>query len=193
MRLEPVLVTDLKQWVYCPRIVYYRRTLGGAGRPTFKMEEGKAAQEMVEPLELRRTLKPYGLEGARRRLGVWLRDEELGLAGKIDMVVEGERAAAVVDFKLTSEEPRENHRLQLGGYALLAERALGLPVEVSFFYRIPDGRLFVLAVDEALRERVLAAVEGIRAMTREQWCPEATAVRQRCVECEYANFCGDVW
>jgi CRISPR-associated exonuclease Cas4 len=191
--MEAVLVTDLKQWAYCPRIVYYRRTLGGPGRPTYKMEEGKVAQEVFEALELRRVLKPYGFDGARRRLGVWLRDDELGLAGRIDMLVEGECAAAVVDFKLTSGEPQDNHRLQLTGYALLAERALGLPVEKGFFYRIPDSRLFAVPLDAELRDRVIRALEQIRQTSLTQWCPEPTPVRQRCAECEYANFCGDIW
>jgi CRISPR-associated exonuclease Cas4 len=191
--VEVVPVTDLKQWAYCPRIVYYRRTMSGAGRPTYKMEEGKAAQEMLEPLELRRALKRYGLEGGRRRLGLWLRDANLGLAGRADMVVQGERAAAVVDFKLTSGEPQDNHRMQLTGYALLAEHVLGLPVETGFFYRIPDSRLFAVPVDAQLREGVLRALAAIREMSRTQWCPDPTPFRQRCTECEYANFCGDIW
>lgn len=191
--MKAVLVTDLKQWAYCPRILYYRRTLGVTARPTFKMEEGKAAQDMFESLELRRALSRYGLDGARRRLALWLRDDELGLEGRIDMVVEGERGAAVVDFKLTSGEPQENHRLQLGAYALLAERALGLQVETGFFYRIPDSRLFAVPVDRDLRDRVERALEAIREMCRTQWCPEPTPFRKRCAECEYSNLCGDVW
>lgn len=190
--METVLVTDLKQWAYCPRIVYYRRTMSGAGRPTYKMDEGKAAQEMFEPLELRRVLKPYGLQGGRRRLGLWLHDDELGLAGRVDMVVQGERAA-VVDFKLTSGEPQDNHRVQLAGYALLVERVLGLSVDTAFFYRIPDSRLFAVPVDAQLRERVRRGLETIREISRTQWCPDPTPFRQRCVECEYANFCGDIW
>jgi CRISPR-associated exonuclease Cas4 len=191
--VETVLVTDLKQWCYCPRIVYYRQTMGGPPRPTYKMQEGRAAQEMFEKLELRRSLKRYGLEEGRRRLGVWLHDDELGLAGKVDMLVEGREAAAVVDFKLTSDKLRNNHRLQLGGYALLVERALGLPVRIGFFYRIPDGALFAVAIDAALRKRVRAAVDSIRKLLRMQCCPEPTPYRKRCLECEYANFCGDIW
>ena len=191
--MRTVLVTDLKQCAYCPRIVYYRWVMGGGGKATYKMEEGKAAQEMIEGLELRRTLREYGLEGARRRFGVWLEDEKLGLAGKLDLLLEGEGSGAAVDFKLTSGEPGENHRLQLAGYALLAEAALGLTVGCGFIYRIPDGRVFRIAMTEELRERARAALAAIRGMAEGEWCPEATAVRGRCVECEYANYCADVW
>ena len=190
---ELVLVTDLKQWGYCPRIVYYRSTMPGAGQPTFKMQEGKAAQELIETLEMRRTLREYGLEGARRRFGVWLIAPCLGLSGKLDLLLEAEAAAAVVDFKLTSSNLAENHRLQLAGYALLVEEALRLPVRHAFVYRIPDGKVFRIEISEDLRARALGAMAAIREIASERWCPEPTPVRSRCLECEYANYCADVW
>ena len=52
-------VTDLKQWAYCRRIVYYQHRMPGVGKQTYKMGEGKAAQDMVEQLEMRRTLREY--------------------------------------------------------------------------------------------------------------------------------------
>jgi len=191
--VEPVPVTELKQWVYCPRIVYYHRVLGTPGKRTFKMQEARAAQELVEELERRRGFAKYGLEGARRRFDVWMRDAGLGLAGKADLVLETADEVAVVDFKLTSGEPGENHRVQLGAYSMLAEAACGLRARRAFMYRIPDGRLFPIAVTEDLRERVVRAVSEIRRVEESQWYPEMTAVRARCAECEFANYCADVW
>lgn len=191
--MDLIPVTDLKQWAYCPRVVYYHRVMAGVGRPTYKMKEGLEAQELIERLELRRTLKEYGLEGAQRRFGVWLQNTELGLSGKIDLLLEGADEIAVVDFKLTSGEPGQNHRLQLAGYSVLAEAATGVPAARSFLYRIPDGRVFTVPVNEESRAAVRTAVSGIREMADGQTCPEATEVRGRCVECEYANYCADVW
>ena len=107
-------VTDLKQWAYCRRIVYYQHRMPGVGKQTYKMGEGKAAQDMVEQLEMRRTLREYGFEGAVRKFGVWLENEDLGLAGKLDLLLETDTEAAIVEFKLTSGEVGHNHRLQLG-------------------------------------------------------------------------------
>jgi hypothetical protein len=47
-------VTELKQWAYCERIVYYHRVMPAIGQATFKMREALAAQELVEGLEMRR-------------------------------------------------------------------------------------------------------------------------------------------
>ena len=191
--MDLIPVTDVKQWAYCPRVVYYHRIMPAAPRPTFKMKEGVAAQELIEGLETRRTLREYGLEAAQRRFGTWLENRELGLSGKIDLLLEAVDQIAVVDFKLTSGDPARNHRLQLAAYTLLAETAFGLPARRAFLYRIPDSRIFAEPVTEELRRAVQTAVVDIRRTSDEQWCPEPTEVRGRCVECEFANYCADVW
>ena len=191
--MDLIPVTDLKQWAYCPRVVYYHRVMPAPPKPTYKMKEGLAAQEMIESLEMRRKLREYGLDTARRRFGLWLDNQELGLSGKIDLLLEAPEEIAVVDFKLTSGEPGQNHRLQLAGYSLLAESAYGRPARRAFLYRIPDSRIFVEPVTEELRRAVEAAVIGIRKTGQSQLCPEPTDVRGRCVECEFANYCADIW
>src|SRR4051812_40721626 len=102
--MDQIPVTDLKQWAYCERIVYYHRVMPAVGKATFKMGEALAAQDLVESLEMRRGLQPYGFEGARRHFNVWLSDSGLGLSGKTDLVLEAADRVAVVDFKLTSGE-----------------------------------------------------------------------------------------
>lgn len=186
-------VTDLKQWAYCGRIVYYNRVMPGAGKATYKMREAIAAQDLIEGLEIRRSLREYGLEGAERQFNVWLRDERLGLSGKVDLLLLAREEVAVVDFKLTSGEPGENHRMQLAGYSLLAEAACGVVARRAFLYRIPDNRVFAIDITEELRRAVAVALDGIRRVGETQWCPEATVVRGRCVECEFANYCADIW
>lgn len=186
-------VTDLKQWAYCPRIVYYHRVMPAVGKPTYKMKEAVAAQDLIEGLEMRRGLAAYGMEGAERRFDVWMTDEGLGISGKADLVLVGKEEVAVVDFKLTSGEPGMNHSFQLTGYTLLAEAWSGLAARRAFLYRIPDSRVFAVEITERLREMVKGAVGRIMDLSARQECPEATEVRGRCVECEYANYCGDVW
>jgi len=186
-------VSDLKQWAYCPRIVYYGHVMGRMGRATWKMGEGKSAEDMFEKLEVRRRLAKYRLDGAERRFRVWLLDEELGLCGKADLLLCGSEEVAAVDFKLTSGMPGANHRMQLAGYSMLAERATGLVARRAFVYRIPDSRLFEFPVGEKERDAVRAAIGEIRRMCEVEELPAATDVRGRCVECEFQNFCGDVW
>lgn len=183
---------EVKNWFYCRRVVYYRRCMPEASRATFKMDEAIRAQDMIERLERRRTLQAYGVERYRRRFGLWLTSTGLGVGGKLDLLLEGENEAIPVDFKLTAGDPGENHRMQLALYALLIEE-MGLPVNRGLLYRIPDDRVYEVSLGGEVKDKVSRAVLEIQEMGIQELLPEATAVRTRCTDCEYANFCGDIW
>jgi CRISPR-associated exonuclease Cas4 len=193
MAADLIPVTDLKQWAYCQRIVFYHRVMPAVGKPTFKMREAIAAQDLIESLEMRRGLHAYGLESAQRRFGVWLKNEALGLSAKTDLILEMPDRLAVVDFKLTAGEAGDNHRMQLAGYSLLAEAVYRRPAPVAFLFRIPDNRVFPIDITPDLRKAVTDSISAIRLMGDQQLCPPPTPVRGRCLECEFANYCADVW
>ena len=78
-------VTDLKQYTYCPRVVFYTYCLPLVRPTTYKMEAGIAAHGRGEKLERRRTLAAYGLEEGKRHFEVAVSSQELGLRGRVDM------------------------------------------------------------------------------------------------------------
>src|SRR5581483_9796269 len=108
----------------------------------------------------------------------------LELSGKADLILEDDERVAVVDFKLTSGEVGENHRIQLAVYSMLAEAAYGIPARVAFLYRIPDNQVFAVEVTTELQGAVTSAVARIREMENNQRYPPATTVRRRCAESE---------
>jgi CRISPR-associated exonuclease Cas4 len=183
---------ELKNWAYCPRVVFYRRTMPFASEPSYKMREAAAAHEWIESLEARRSLTAYGLEGYERIFHLWLTAPEAGVSGKVDLVLVGGAEAIPVDFKLTAGDPGRNHDLQLAAYAVLLEESRGWTVRRGFVYRIPDARLFEISLG-GHRSRIAQAVEAIGQMERSECLPLPTEVRRRCEDCEYANFCADVW
>ena len=75
----PFRVTDLKQWVYCPRILYYHHCLPDVRPVTYTMEAGIEAGRAEEGREERRSLRAYGLASGEREFNVALRSERLGL------------------------------------------------------------------------------------------------------------------
>ena len=151
------------------------------------------AQDQFERLEVRRSLEKYGLYDAKREFAVTLSCPVVGLSGRIDLLVSNDKQAAIVDFKLTASEPGANLHLQLAAYGLMVEEARGLPVNTVFIYRIPDDRLFPIDLTIDLRKSVLDTIASIRALDNAAMFPEPTPVRGRCEECEFANFCADIW
>lgn len=124
-----IRVSDLRQYHYCPRVVYYQYVMPVDHKTTYKMDKGKSAQAEIEVLEKRRKLKIYGLSEGRRLFGQWVKSNRLGLTGKPDLVIETEIELLPVDFKFTRGRPQKNHLFQLGGYALILEERFQKPVK----------------------------------------------------------------
>lgn len=192
---DPIIlnVGDLKQWIYCPRVVFYHRFAPAAGMPTSKMQLALKAQERVEPLEARRTLKPYGLDPAQRIFNPWLSSDSLALQGRPDLVLDALDRIAIVDFKLTSGDAAPNLQMQLAAYSLIAESVYSKPAPVGFIYRIPDSAVIPVEISPQLRQSVLSAASDIRSMISSETLPPSTDHRKRCDDCEFANFCADIW
>ena len=186
-------VNDLKQYDYCPRVVYYYYVMPVERKATFKMEHGKSTEERLDALEQRRGVRRYGLPDGRRHFHVWLTSDILGLSGKLDLLIESSTGWYPVDFKETTGPARSNHFLQLCGYAMLVEEAYRGPVSRGFIYLIPGDRVEPVELTDELRSETFAALDRIREMILSQRVPDATEVRARCTDCEYRNYCGDVF
>jgi CRISPR-associated exonuclease Cas4 len=185
--------TDLKQWIYCARIPFYKHVLPVRPAVTYKMQRGKDVQGAVEALERRRGFRAYGIRDGERRFGVWLRSARLGLSGKLDLLILAPDACYPVDFKDTEGGVRRNHRLQLAAYALLAEEAFARPAPEGFIYLVPHKEVVRIELTEADREEVRTALAAMRRMVAVEELPPPTTVRRRCEMCEYQNYCGDIW
>jgi CRISPR-associated exonuclease Cas4 len=186
-------VTDLKQFPYCQRIVFYQYVMPVEKKTTFKMEEGKRAEVLIDKLEERRSLRKYRLSEGARHFHRWLRSERLGLSGKIDLLVESPLGFFPIDFKYTAGRVQKNHVHQLCGYALLVEEAYGKAVTQGFIYLIPQEEVVTVDLTTERKEETLRMLEEIRAMIHAERMPEPTPVRSRCEECEYRNYCGDIF
>ncbi|WP_447977326.1 CRISPR-associated protein Cas4 [Candidatus Nitrospira bockiana] len=195
MAVKPKLmlrVNDLKQYEYCPRVVYYHYVMPAERKATFKMEHGKSAEARLDVLEQRRTLRRYRLPDGRRHFHVWLTSEALGLSGKLDLLIEASTGWYPVDFKQSTGPARANHVQQLCGYALLVEDTHQCRVTQGFIYLIPGNRIEPIEITDQLKAQTLLALDNIREMILSQRVPSPTSLRTRCTECEYRNYCGDV-
>lgn len=128
--LTPLRVNDLKQFEYCPRIVFYNTVMPVERKITIKMERGKKEELRLDALETRRTLKRYELGSGERRFHVGLESARLGLSGKLDLLIVSPKGLFPVDFKYTRNRPHCNHVVQLTGYALLVEEDFQTQVEI---------------------------------------------------------------
>lgn len=189
-------VIDLKQYEYCPRVVYYDYCLGGLRPTTYKMAAGITAQERVNALEERRGLCAYGVQAGERHYHVAVVSAKLGCSGQVDLVIETadeQRPRLIpVDFKLSRRAPGRHFKLQLACYAMMLEDDWGKPVEEGALYLIPTKQVVKVPITTRLRNDAIRQLLEIRQMVTTQRVPPPTTQRSRCVNCEFRRFCNDV-
>ena len=190
----PFRVTDLKQWVYCARVLYYHVCLPDVRPVTYKMQAGVEAGRDEAGRESRRSLRAYGLEEGRREFNVPLVSDRLGLRGAVDMVIwlDGKGEVIPVDYKL-SEIAGEHFKLQLAAYGLMLEEVSGLAARHGFLYSIPRRKAEEVPFDRRIRERLAVTLDSMQRMLRYETMPDPTPQRGKCMACEFRRFCNDVF
>lgn len=198
MDLATIEVSDLKQWRYCPRVVWYRYCLPAIRPITDLMQQGRRHHRAEEGREERRSLRSYGLSVGERVFDLAIYSNQLGLRGRIDLTiavpdrVSPKAEAVVVDYKDSEERIGPHFKLQLAAYALMVEEAWGLPVRVGFIYQIPLRQAQRIPITPTLRRNVIEGVATIRRSIAGESMPPPPASRGRCVNCEFRRFCNDV-
>jgi CRISPR-associated exonuclease Cas4 len=174
-------------------VVYYQYVLPVDRVTTYKMEKGKTAQEEIEILEARRKLKAYNLKEGKRTFNLWIKSWKLALSGKIDLLIETDSELYPVDFKYTRGRPHKNHLYQLAGYALILEDRMGKAVSEGFVYLITQKDAVVFDLTAELKQDCLKTLDTIREMIRKESFPDPPSQRAKCTDCEYQNYCRDIW
>lgn len=184
-------ITDLKQFIYCPRILYYHTCLPDIRPVTVKMRAGIIRHEDEHKRSSRRVTRIEGAEQGERTYAVSLQSPRLNLTGEIDEVIWLGNEAVPVDYKL-ARHAGYHFKVQLAAYALMLEDAYSVKVRQGFLYLIQSRKVEAVQVMPKLRRTVTEALGYMKRITETEAVPEPTEWRQRCIECEFHRFCNDV-
>ncbi|MEW6378085.1 MAG: CRISPR-associated protein Cas4 [bacterium] len=191
-------VTDIKQYINCPRIVFFTYFLSlqwpeAEPAPEYQ-ERSRCYQIILEKLEHRRKLGKYHLDEGERVFQPALTSSRLGLSGQPDMIVKSSEGLFPVEFSdTTAPKPSKSSLYPLTAYALLLEDISGVQVSQGFVYLLALQDVEVFHVTGELKEEVLKLVSSIREMLQKERLPGQTKNRGQCTGCTYQNFCADVW
>lgn len=187
-----ITVTDVKQYMYCPRIIYFTYCMPVLTMDTYKMKHGKEEHQRNDELEPRRTLQRYGLETGEKKYKVRLVSHRLGLKGKMDLLVIQDDNYIPIELKYSTKEPSLNHKYQLGAYCLLIEDQYETTIRKGLIHLLPKKETFEVKVTPKFRGKVREIIGEIEEVIREEIMPRPTKERGKCQDCEYRNYCGDV-
>ncbi len=204
-----ISVSELRQFSYCPRVVWHGKWLGLNRPVTFKMKEGQDEEAEQARLELRRNFSAYGIIAKGKIFNLYVYSEKLKISGILDMLIELtgiEFADAInscktfdsqifipVEKKSTEEKIGQHQILQLTAYGMLIEEMTGSPVNYGFMVSIPSNRVKKIDFTKELRQKVVDITDEISNMLTEGILPPPTPHRGKCQDCEFKRFCNDVW
>lgn len=190
-------VTWIKQYHFCPRIIYFLGVLGATERTTESMLEGKTEHLGEERLELRR--KTLGGDRKTRVTQRWTRlhvaSQRLGLVGMIDEIAEIDGELAIIEVK-HSEPPRrppKHHLYQAVAYAMLAEEALMKPIRRIALRYLPSGKTHEIEITETMKKHVKWTVRQINRIINEEKMPKPPSKpKKQCHGCGWHWICRKV-
>lgn len=191
-----VTSTDVKNYIYCPRVVYFKRVMG--------LEPMLGAQQMrslerhsrVEALDRRRVGAVFyskELRRAEKLFDVAVTSHRLKASSRIDCVVKVRGRLIPVEYKFTRSRRGEaypDHKYQLAFHALLLEELSGKPVILGYIYYVDEGLVIRVKITEEMKRYVKKLIKAIRSMVHNERLPRVKTNPRKCTGgCGYGYLC----
>lgn len=195
MRSKMITVSDVKQYLYCPRIIYFDHVLHVPKPFDQKLETGKEKHDSITAKEKRRKGALFydpELDQAEKMFRVALESNNLGLRGILDYLVKTKQEFIPVDYKFGFSHNgciHLNHKYQLVAYAILVEENFKTIVRRGFIHYSRDRVNAQIDLSDEIRRRTLKMIREIGQIIEEEIEPVSTKNPGRCIDCEYSRYC----
>lgn len=182
MHDDPIPLSALQHWAYCPRqcgLIHLEQQFA----ENLYTARGQAVHALVDipGYELRKGMR------IERALPVW--NERLGLIGKADLVeFQSDGRPYPVEFKHGRKRGRVADDLQLAAQAICLEEMLGRAVPLGAIYHASSHRRREVEIGTELRALVEETTGAIRAMLAGGKLPPLVH-DARCRECSLHTLC----
>lgn len=188
---DTITVFDIIQYHYCPRKIYFLRTLEVPANIRRKMDYGK----MIHEKEFRRVLERKQIYGFSRDeveeilQNIYLEAPEIGLRGKLDVALKLRDSELIpVDTKYTDEVIlHRRYRKQLHAYALLLDHEFGTQVKRGIIYYSKQREPLIVEITDEDKQAILRDIANIHKIIASEEIPRPNP--NRCGYCEVKKYC----
>lgn len=186
-----VTPSEIIQYLYCPRFIYFEKVLG---IPQFEEKSYKAMRGRHLHENKENTNKNY----IRKSLGVIEKLQEQYLTntylrGKVDEVLTlNDGTMAPLDYKFAEYKDKvfNTYKTQLACYACLIEDNFKKPVLNGYLvYTRSKNKVVKIEIGLKEKQEVIKCAKAIIEIIADNYYPKSTKYKKRCVDCTYRNIC----
>lgn len=187
-----ITLTDIKNWIYCPKIVYYHRVLKIKPKTEKTQEKGK----QIHQEETIRILRRKGIKKYEKTIyilkqgGVELKSEKLKLKGIIDIIAINQHneifPIEIKYMKTNKGKPWLDHRYQIIAEALLIEENYHKPVKKGYIYYTKEQKLIKITITTTEKQYTKHLINKIHQTIKQEKEPKTK--RKKC-----SGGCGYKW
>lgn len=184
---KPLIGTEeIRQYVYCKRIIFFRYVLNAPMKRTYKMEYGMKKHEKLQKFANKNKDAP------QKYFNIYLTDPESGLVGLIDYFEFDGKEAYPVEIK-TGKNPlgkiNNSHKLQVAAQSILIEKNFDFLVKkVKIFYS-KSQKIVEYPINIENKLQVLEIIDEIIKLIESEKIPDPTNHEGKCIDCECRNYC----
>lgn len=181
MAAEPVLISALNQYAFCPRRCALMHVEG-----IWSDNEHTTIGSLLHD----HTDEPgYEMDGGVTLLrALPLYSSSYGLVGQADIVEMRAGIPTPVEYKKGKRRQFENDDIQLCAQALCLEEMFRVPVPEGYIYHAASKRRRKVMFDATLRSETLRTIESVRRLLAEDHVP-AAVLKPRCDGCSLRQVC----
>lgn len=192
MTVEPdyLRINEIKNYHYCPRTSYYLLCLM-LDRETDLSKGGIREEKETKKQMKRRKHALHAVHDGTRHFDVDVVHHEMRYVGKVDEMVMTSEGVYLIDYKDTDRN-YGYWEVQMMGYQLAAQ-TMGYHVLGCYMYIIPKKTYQPIDLKPKHLRQLTTILTALQEMVITERMPEATSHTGKCLSCQYARFCNDVF
>jgi CRISPR-associated protein Cas4 len=192
MTVEPdyLRINEIKNYLYCARISYYTLCLM-LDRETDLSKGGIREEQEAKKAMKRRKHALHAVHDGTRQFDVDVVHHDLRYVGKVDEMVTTSDGVYLIDYKDTDRD-YGYWQVQMLGYQLAAQ-AMGYTVLGCYVYIIPKKDYKSVTFKPKHQQQLTEILSALREMVETERMPESTSNMGKCLSCQYARLCNDVF
>jgi CRISPR-associated exonuclease Cas4 len=187
---EAVPVSYVRQYLFCPRVPWFKMVEAFEPPMPSWVEQGKRWHQKQPELQKKRQIQglqtPY-----QHQPDAWVESRRYGLYGYADEVLHNSRQAVAVEYKHDKRPPSTAQKLQLIAYLLCLREQYPQHEIWGILYKGGGKKQYRVEIRPDDIERIKQVVQAIRANSQNHLLPESSAQAAQCDQCEYLRYCND--